>query len=47
MEEIIKELEDIVSTNLKQCKENKTIPSGQALDIVKLIISYRSFQKNA
>lgn len=47
MEEIVKELEDIVRTSLKQCKENKTIPSNQTLDIVKLIISYHSFQKNA
>lgn len=46
MEEIIKDLEKIVQESIKRCKENKTIPSDQTLDIVKLIISYRSFQKN-
>lgn len=46
MEEIVKKLEDIVNIDLKQCKENKTIPSDRTLDIVKLIISYYSFQKN-
>lgn len=47
MEEIIQVLEKISNEQLKKCKENKTIPSSDVLDIVRLIMTYRFSQPNA
>lgn len=46
MEEIINCLQEIVKTNLEECKKNKTIPSREILDIVNLINSYYFYQSN-
>ena len=46
MEEIIKNLENISKEQLKKCEENKTIPSSDVLDIVKLIMTFRFSQPN-
>lgn len=34
MEEVEKELTEIVKEQLKQCKENKTVPSSGVLDTI-------------
>ena len=44
MEEIMRNLEGLAQQEIKECKKNKTIPSGMILDIVKLIMTYRLSQ---
>lgn len=41
MEEIINILQEIVKNELEECKQNKTMPSEDTLNIVKLIMTYR------
>ncbi len=38
MEEVEKELIEIVKEQLKQCKENKIVPSDEMLDTIKTLI---------
>lgn len=40
MEKIIENLEKIVNEQLEECIKNKTIPSPELLDIVKIIITF-------
>ena len=44
MEEIMRNLEGLAQQEIKECKKNKTIPSGMILYIVKLIMTYRLSQ---
>lgn len=46
MEEIIKTLEGIAQDQISCNEKNKTIPSSDVLDIVKLIMTYRFSQTN-
>ena len=46
MEEIIKSLEGIAQDQISCNEKNKTIPSSDVLDIVKLIMAYRFSQTN-
>lgn len=40
MEEIIKNLQEIVNTELDACNKNKTMPSEATLSIVRLLMTY-------
>lgn len=44
MEEIIKNLQEIVNAELIKCKENKTMPNEATLGIIKLIMTYHSYK---
>ena len=37
MEEIEKELTEIIKEQLKQCKENKKVPSREVLDTIQVL----------
>ena len=45
MEKITNNLEEIVQEQLEECKKNKTIPSTEILDIVKIIMTCRLSQQ--
>lgn len=40
MEDIEKKLIEIVSEQLNQCKENKTVPSKEVLDTINVLICF-------
>ena len=46
LNEIEENLIEIVNEQLKQCKENKTIPSQGTLDIVKILMTFYFGQPN-
>ena len=46
MKEVEENLIEIVNEQLKQCKENKTIPSQGTLDIVKILMTFYFGQPN-
>lgn len=46
MEEIKKNLTEIVNIQLEKCKKKKTIPSNAVLDIVKIINSIEMLKKS-
>lgn len=43
MEEIKKELTEIIKEQLKQCKENKKVPSKEVLDTIQILDVLNSF----
>lgn len=43
MEEIQKELTEIIKEQLEQCKENKKVPSREVLDTIQVLNSLNSF----
>ena len=41
MKEIEETLIEIIKEQLKQCKENKTVPSEETLDTIRILIDIR------